>query len=343
MLNIFLGYACNFSCDYCLQPPKSDRDMTRRTDPSFFIENVVPYVKEKGIREIAYWGGEPLLYWDSIVAIHEALLAEGLSFDHINFATNGARLTDEIVEKLNEWGFYVVVSQHPGFGEPNWDLVAKLHNSSVSFLFNHQQLEAWPFIENVKKLEEKYNRPFFPFAHWTRATKGCAPEFRFTFEDIDKHIAHLYELADAAIAGDKHCQGLFRGWVPDWARKLKPDYDGRVDARCYSDAHISVDLHGNRYACHHSVSDDQRTGTLWEVDSQETVDRAERFTKTSECMSCPIRTYCRGNCHLSETHEVDCMLTKRLHQVYAYYDEAMNGELPRNQVKVRTSAVFFSG
>jgi len=90
VLNIFLGYACNFRCAYCLQDPKSGDSERRRHPVEDFVDRVVPDVKAKGITEVAYWGGEPLLYWEAIEAIHVALIAADVPLTFVSWSQTAA-------------------------------------------------------------------------------------------------------------------------------------------------------------------------------------------------------------------------------------------------------------
>ena len=177
MLNIFLGYACNFSCSYCLQELDAPDAVRRRHPIEPFIERVVPFVREKGLRRIDYWGGEPLLYWREISAIHAAFERAGLAFDFVRITTNGSLLAPDFVGPMNDWSFYVVVSDHGEFGHPAWDMVRRLKRSSISFLFTAETPVIWPLFEKLDRLEAEYGRPFWPYAHWVRTTRGCAPRY----------------------------------------------------------------------------------------------------------------------------------------------------------------------
>jgi len=46
-----------------------------------------------------------------------------------------------------------------------------------------------------------------------------------------------------------------------------------------------------------------------------------RFVDTDECRRCPINRGCRGSCHLSNTHDVDCRLAKAKHDLFAWIAE----------------------
>lgn len=337
MLNIHLGYACNFGCAYCLQKPSKSGV---RADASVdrFIERVTPYIQKHGIKDIAYWGGEPVLYWKQIEAIHQAFLDAGIFFNFVKMVTNGSLLTDAHVERLNHWNAFVVVSRHEGAGEPRWEQVARLKRSSVSFLFHHGSLIAWPWFDELKALEDRFGRPFWPYVHWVRATDGCDPSFGLTHDDLDLHIPHLWDLARARMDGHRHATVAWNGHIRDWLSKLMPSAE--LQPMCHNDQHISVDLAGNRYTCHHNVQSTARTGNIFgdvrkpNETEVKALALSRRWVDSAACNACPIRTWCRGNCHLSNTHDVDCRLAKEKHRVLAWIDGQENGSNERNSIKV---------
>lgn len=324
MLNVFLGYACNFRCGYCLQEPETSRAPMRNPDSSKFITDVIPWAIQKPIKRIAYWGGEPLLkpYFKEIQKIHTEFQNRGHTFDFVKFATNGSLLDEEKVAWLNSINAYVIVSQHIGYGEPNWDMVAKLKSSSLSFLFTHDALDPFPWMDKLDELEAKYKRPFFPYIHYVRATDGADPKYWITHEDLKVHEQHLWALAKMRIEGHRHAFNMLEGLMQDWRNQLKPGEDAKP--LCYGDHQIDIDLKGNRYICHHTVNTSTKCGTITETPKTDTehqaFDTAHKWVSTAECKSCPIKTWCRGNCHLSHTHSVDCTLSKLKHRVFSWVD-----------------------
>jgi len=141
------------------------------------------------------------------------------------------------------------------------------------------------------------------------------------------------------LAGHRHASLFFDGHLDEWRRGLARAADP-VEPLCHSASHLSVDLAGNRYACHHSVKRSFRTGHLFDETGprdqgeQEALDHSWRWVRSAECQACPVRSWCRGNCHLSQTHELDCRLSREKHRVFAWLDQQENGALPRNQIKV---------
>ena len=149
-LNIFLGYACNFKCSYCLQDPGKETAVRQKGGVSEFVERVVPQLSGKRIDLLGYWGGEPLLYWQTIRDLQSALFEAGIDVRAIRVTTNASLLTPEIVGDLNAMGAHVVVSDHGSFGEPAWDLVRHLERFSLHFLFTGKAPTAWPWFDRIK-------------------------------------------------------------------------------------------------------------------------------------------------------------------------------------------------
>lgn len=151
VLNIFLGYACNLSCSYCLQH-KNTEPTTARDISDEDLQLLILEYKKRGFNGVAYWGGEPTLYWDKIVRIHEAFRSAGLNLPFVKFVTNGTLITEKQVEVLNSWGAFVVISHHPLFGTPKWEVLSALKRCSVSFLFTKRSPELWPFFQFLEEL-----------------------------------------------------------------------------------------------------------------------------------------------------------------------------------------------
>jgi radical SAM protein with 4Fe4S-binding SPASM domain len=300
----------------------SSRERKAKPDPSLFLKKVLPWVIEKKIKKIAYWGGEPIVYWKTIKTIQDAFDEAGHEFDMIKMATNGTLFTEEHVKQCNKWGVYTILSQHLDYGVPAWDHVMKLDRMSLSYLFHHDELYAWDWLERCRDLEERYQRQVFPFMHWPRSTDGANKSSDLTHEDLDKHIVHLWELADLARKGDRYAKGLWYAHWVEWKEKLRPGEE--AVPMCYGDHQIDIDLDGNRYGCHHTVEPWIKTGTVWDdQQNPKALQQVRRFVDTDECMSCPIKTWCRGNCHLSRTHDEDCRLSKYKHKILTWLDPHM--------------------
>lgn len=320
MLNVFLGFACNLKCSYCLQAKIEDRNGSPPLRTSIFLDRVIPIIKAKNIRRIAYWGGEPVLYWRHIQAIHDGLLSAGIVFDIVKITSNGTLLEEEHADDLNRWRAFLNVSRHRGFGVPRWKTLKRVKTFAYSHVVTAREHLLHDFLDEVRTLEGELGRPFFPWVNWVHATKGCPPSEYLTMDMAREHAEHLKALAHELVATqDRHIGNMFIGHVRKWQSQMERQ---SFVPMCFGDHQIDVDLEGNRYGCHHNVSKETLIGP-WggEVTHQAGHDLVHRFVSTQECQACPIRFWCRGNCHMSQTHEVDCYLAKRKSEVFKMLDE----------------------
>lgn len=319
-LNIFLGHKCNFKCSYCLQSFK-DSDYLHKDDIDVpkLVSKLADKVKEQSINKIAYWGGEPLLYFKTIKEIHNEFLKLGIRFNNTRILTNGSLLTDEAVEFFNSIDCHIGVSLHKGFGEPKWDKLKNLNRWSIINLYTGRNPKQ-DFIAEAEELEQSLGREVFPFIHWVRATDNCSKEDYFTVDTLLQHREKLYELADLAISGNVKARNMLQPHINKMIHKLNQNnFNG---AMCCNNRIISVDLYGNTYSCYHSPTKENLTGNIFKTIERNTVVKAletqMQFVNSKECMKCDIRSWCRGNCYLSNTHEIDCTLQKIKYEVFSY-------------------------
>jgi uncharacterized protein len=110
-VSVILGLACNFACQYCYEGDlKHGQAMTPAT-----AAQTVAFLKERyAARDrkrltLDFYGGEPLLYVDLILAIARPLQAfveeQGGQF-RFSLVTNGSLLTRQVVEQLLPAGLY---------------------------------------------------------------------------------------------------------------------------------------------------------------------------------------------------------------------------------------------
>jgi sulfatase maturation enzyme AslB (radical SAM superfamily) len=286
--------------------------MTPHFDPDTFLNNSLPLILASEDREFAYWGGEPLLYWSLIVKTHEGLLNAGVVPSVVKIVTNGSLLTDEIVNKLNEWNVFVVLSLHEGYGEVNWSAAVRLKQCSISNLFTAKTPDIIPVAKKVVQLFDQYGRLFYPYISWVLSVGDCAEEFRFVSrEQIDTHLSHLYEIAELRISGNKIAWGLLEPHFNSWSKDLLNE--SPITAHCGEGKRINIDGDGVRYICHHSIRP--------ELKLPENTDLMRRFVDSNECKVCQLVRWCKGCCPLSETHDIDCYLKKRLHELFTFMSE----------------------
>lgn len=122
---VMMGTACNFNCVYCSQstsqqgiqktecrphiskrPSKEFLDYMKRYGEALDVTNL------KRKPTIAFWGGEPLLYFDTIKQVID-VLGENVSKFRLGTVTNGELITDEMVDFFNK-NHVVVNLSHDG-------------------------------------------------------------------------------------------------------------------------------------------------------------------------------------------------------------------------------------
>lgn len=118
MLEILLGLNCNFDCVYCSQRMIRDQAVNARpSDVPHFIE----LLKQSGIEpyEIQLWGGEPLVYWKTILVLVPELKKLWPEVK-IYFPTNGSLLTKDKIDFIKQYNIAFSIS-HDGCFDSNRD------------------------------------------------------------------------------------------------------------------------------------------------------------------------------------------------------------------------------
>jgi uncharacterized protein len=95
-LTLMLHEECNFRCTYCFEDFKNQKmDATRIEELAAFVDERLP---DRGALSVHFYGGEPLLAWDSLVAAVETFeRLAGAKQGQFSFyvTTNGSLLTRE--------------------------------------------------------------------------------------------------------------------------------------------------------------------------------------------------------------------------------------------------------
>jgi uncharacterized protein len=95
--------ACNFACPYCFESKKSPKTMSDEV-----IDKLAHFVNEyEGAKEvlITWYGGEPLIAFDKMRKIYEALSQEGMpKISQQSIVTNGYCFDDDVIAFFKEKG-----------------------------------------------------------------------------------------------------------------------------------------------------------------------------------------------------------------------------------------------
>lgn len=322
-INILLGNACDRHCPYCLQTG-TNVPANHPADLHGFVQKLALHLNGDFPRRIIFWGGEPMLYWKNLQTLLISFEKAGINpLEGFFITTHGRRLTDEYVEYANSHKVWTTVSAHDwDFTDEALERIFRLDHFSISVIIEHGNIEFWDLRRRFYALEDRFGFKPRLYLHFLRANDGCAPECYMTKADVDDLCRHLTDdVIPLALQGD------------DWARwqcaQLLADRQKEVTkgagGKCVRPDRLSIDLHGNVYECHHNFDAANVVGNLFRrtlpitAVSETTNQRVDpdRFAKTEACRTCGIFSECRGGCYLSNTHDVDCYLARRMHEVYA--------------------------
>ncbi|WP_304947384.1 SPASM domain-containing protein [uncultured Parasutterella sp.] len=314
-VNLLIGSACNMKCGYCLQTNEQS-PADHKADPVAFAHRLVKYLEGCRVERIAYWGGEPMLYWERIKALHSTLRGLGITPQQSTITTNGRALTDGYVEYANaNPDIFTVVSWHDGeFTDEQLDLIFQLNQFSISMLVHHYQTDMWAARDLYYALGERYGRYPNTAVHFLRANDGCAKDYYMTQEDVDVFCSHLETVIEMARLGDQWAL-----WQCSQLLYHRNTVRSRVGPMCVRDELLSVDLHGNTYACHHNYDASNITGNIFKkiIPIKAVAQLSPRlFFDSDECRQCEALEECRGGCYTSNTHEIDCYFARKRYRLY---------------------------
>lgn len=326
-LKIVLGNACNFRCQYCRQNEHLKYQPTPKDKLNEFADRLAESFDLSEVNTIEWWGGEPLLYWNEIVVLAEALTRRiGHSFLH-HMTTNGSLFNQNIVDYIKENKFQVKIS-HDGpsnflrtrdvIEDPkSFKYIRDLYEAKVEqghFLFNSvltkhcvspQKIVNW-FIDrfdarmSITKIE-----PVIPYNEWSK--EFCCDlagfnEFSRTLEHdlLQGSVArHVMEYSIMLKMTDKLLND------EDWI------YDA-TEAKCHStqESVIAVCLDGSIVPC--QVYDGKSDAVLGKLGTQLN-ERPPRTTadRWARCRNCPVISLCRGTCPWipdGEASDLNCMV-----------------------------------
>lgn len=108
----FLSTACNMKCTYCYASGGTFRFFPRQIMPKSDVKDVVKKIVDllgKDIKSVSYFGGEPLLGFETMVEITDEIKRNGI-YPKYSVVTNGTLMNKDIIDYLKKNNFAVTVS-----------------------------------------------------------------------------------------------------------------------------------------------------------------------------------------------------------------------------------------
>lgn len=320
-LKIQMGLKCNAQCGYCNQTSRPIESHGNTQDAKAFLDGLSAWLDPVGTDglgdglRIEFWGGEPLVYWDTMKYLAERLHA---SYPKavFNMVTNGTLLDDEKIAWLDKYDFSVAVS-HDGPGhkenrgiDPFDDPIAAENLRKL-----YKRLRPKGLISFNCVLAKK-NLSLTAVHKHIAARLGCSPEELplSTEETAIPHEEMGHSLtphtpADHAVL----LHTLFRDMTQGGAMKVLNVKDKLEDffrsitqgrpvetlgLRCGMDREdtLAVDLKGNALTCQNGAATcGHKIGTVDDFDNIR-LNTAWHWSKREECPNCPVVQICKGGC-----------------------------------------------
>ena len=298
-LLIKLGSLCNLKCPHC------------HSHSSEFEYNpdIVKFAIDGNFDEIAFSGGEPLLYIDNIKRIVGEINNPNIAY---RFVTNGTLLTDELVGYFNNNNFYVCFSYDGSLGHrdgnPDYSWASKLNGSGLSVTVYKDNMNLFVLDSDVIELSKNHGtRPSYvpSFAHQTKD----APNIGLVDDDdvvsYTNWVGKKLELEMYAFTVTRKMEGLTllfnlsHYWFCD-----KP-YRGVC---CCNEMKYNLTLSGDFLLCPYgtTVVGNIHDGVDW--------DKVESY-KPERCKNCKLWNICQNRC-IANITDRECKIFKILHNHY---------------------------
>lgn len=300
-VTVKLGGDCNLDCPHCHCEVKEFS----------YNPDIVRWIRlQPNIRRVSFYGGEPLLYWDTIQAIIEAL---GDSYSYM-FVTNGTLLTEDIIDFCNDNNVSICMSfdgrnsKRDASIEPRWDLASSIKHLAFS-CYSSGTNNIYEITEDAKAMVAKYNlrglydrgNVFLAFVH-EKANADCAR----TNEDVDEYLhwmkLKIEESFKEALNGSEDAY-LFLNKI---YKKFYERQPIKYGVACSNDRVMTVALDGRFMGCQYNQDffGDIYTG----FDTA----KLERLTP-DKCKKCPAWDYCHSTCFVNTTNH-QCRIVNTIHR-----------------------------
>lgn len=328
---IILGNACNLRCSYCIQASKHIPYEKPELSERFINYFKRVLTSQTSNIHITFFGGEPLLYMDTIKEILNLFnTTEKKCTISYGIISNGKALSEDIINYLNEndisinisWdgrnvletrGYDAIADKH--------DLLFKINKLGfVGVLSNINYPIDWlqavkPFAEEYKKVRNYY--PSVNLEVLNNHEHNCTELTKFDFYKLREQFGLLatyyYQGKDT----------IYKKFINGFVNRVEKGInDNRVDmltSKCGNALTVpNIDLEGNLFYCHNT---NEKIGH-GDMNFPSIIKRAILRDNTNKvfenmCTKCSIRNWCLAGCPLlSEQDRKDyyCDMEKAIYE-----------------------------
>lgn len=332
---VILGDDCNMACRYCIQHPivRTQKKAELNPDLLRWIDDTAALTDD--MLSICFFGGEPLLYYDTIRKMVGYHKAKNVQYHMI---TNGRALTREMVDFLNShnvglnvsWDGNGTVTRGYDVFEHNRDNILALNCLSLNSVISSK---SYPY--DILKAMQSIDDEYYAVHHnhigvHTDYIFGCNlpdPSLEnIDYGKLDEQMDAILEEYDRYVRGGDvgHCLAEWMtGQLQTYLWSM--EHPG-IDPYCQNGRDIlNVDPQGNLYYCHNTreiigsiYSNTDRY--LARVDALESgIDRQREV-----CRGCKAYPLCRMCCKLIPPDQMEdhyCKLRRFIFTKIIHYIE----------------------
>jgi uncharacterized protein len=305
-LRIQLGHECNYSCSYCLQKDLGFLSKPTKNKPAFNPEAFAG-LSTANLSRIDLWGGEPLLYWDTICQIIEHYDRPGLEFF---ISTNGSLLKAHHAEYFAARQSKICLGiSHDGPMQTTLRGKEWLHRDPGVLKSLTEQGISWSFNPTISTQNPDISAVHDFFVDWATRNNLSVPFINFGLqhdhspisdgsslhEHLQRFLARTDTVPNSLHNGDQGVEGFIKSLA-------FPNVAARVTSCGVDDSQVlSVDLKGNLIVCPHTgtkYGTTQQFAPIVEID----LNRYDRH-----CNSCHVWRLCKSTCPIeSNQFEANC-------------------------------------
>lgn len=324
-VRIVLGKQCNFKCIYCMQDGQRE---SINPYPDMTVEElcaeIIRVKGNRGIGNITFWGGEPLVYFKEIKKFYEILRPYCLESQNGNFSftTNGwllkGEIFDWIIERIEDFG---IALSYDGRGQffRGIDVLNQKYDCGVclSVLLKHYP-EHMQFSIVLNKDNYNIKEDIFDVIA-ERVRFDC----RHIQYDLNYMMLNNKESIDITIPKDKIVQSAINYYNNLVSGELNPYFGlikrvdgfinslGRTDyiKACHAvDQHIlPLEMNGNIVICQNvnswdtdSAGDSFRLANIKDIDVEGKLPEPKLTHMYNRyntmCQNCCVKFICSGGC-----------------------------------------------
>lgn len=334
--NIFLilGDSCNMNCVYCSQHEIRNTIGQVKINPDIYT---YIYQKAKLLPEdepllLTFFGGEPLLYWDTIKEIHRNLMRMNVKIKY-GITTNGKLLDFEKVDYINKYNWRVGISWdgRNTLRTRGFDALTDKRNElldinylTISGVFSGLNYP-YDMYEDIQSFDKEWYKKHKKHVHYTAiidiplSLEGSELLKNVDYDLMEEQVERL--LKESIENREEH--KLTIGFRKILEGILYDDQNNKKEqmARCGATRlqKISLSLDGKIWFCPSS-----RTlgGDIYTKESV-LLQRWKKFDKTPKtfskvCKECEVKNICKGGCPLikEENRSLYCKAQKAFYRPF---------------------------